>query len=291
MLKFIVIIVIVLGPLSQPHLAYSESTDPCDRIVSLAPSITELLFALDLGNKIVGDTKYCRYPEAAQKITKIGGFLDPNYEVIASLKPTLILTLAEQEDSKQYLQRLGLNTVRIDHRSVAGILDSISKVGALCKIESKSSKLAEDINSRVNAVKLHSLRTQNVRVLIAIGGNAQDGVLSNLFISGRDGYYDVLLKIAGGTNVYTGQTISLPSISEEGIIALNPDVIIQIGSKDDGVKVDAVEIKKAWEKLTSVSAVQFNRIYVFNDDFASIPGPRFVELLEKMARTLHPDPS
>ena len=138
---------------------------------------------------------------------------------------------------------------------------------------------------------MHSLRTQNVRVLIAIGGNAQDGVLSNLFISGRDGYYDVLLKIAGGTNVYTGQTISLPSISEEGIIALNPDVIIQIGSKDDGVKVDAVEIKKAWEKLTSVSAVQFNRIYVFNDDFASIPGPRFVELLEKMARTLHPDPS
>lgn len=261
--------------------------EQCGRIVSLAPSVTETLYALELGSKIEGVTRYCRYPLEAQSKTKIGGFLDPNYELILFLKPDLVVLLAEQADQERYLKQLGVTTLMLDHRSIKGIIQSLGAIGSLCGQPKRAAALAADLTARVAAVRKENEGKPPKKVLIAIGGNEYDGVLSNLFISGRDGYYDEMIKIAGGSNVYAGSTASLPSVSQEGLIALDPEVVIQIGSETDGVRVDPVEIKKAWAKLDMVRAVKEKQVYVLNDDYASIPGPRFIMLLEKINDLLH----
>jgi iron complex transport system substrate-binding protein len=276
--------------LALPMCVQAETVAPsCERIVSLSPSVTETLYALGLGEQVTGVTRYCRYPPEAQAKPKIGGFLDPNNEVILSLKPSLVITVGEQEAERNFLTHLGMRTLSVDHKSISGILNSLDVIGERCGKKREAAALRETLEATLHALKEARAHLPRERVLIAVGGNEQDGVLAHLFISGRDGFYDQMLEIVGGENVYHGSTTTLPSLSKEGLIALNPEVIIQIGSESDGVRTDPSAIRRAWQGLEMIKAVRNGRVYVFTQDFASIPGPRFVKILEEFAKVIHPE--
>lgn len=275
----------LLTDLAQAH----SRPAVCARIVSLAPSVTEVLYALELEENLYGVTRYCRYPPEAMKKLNVGGFLDPNNEIILGLKPSLVVTLREQEVERRFLDRLGVTTREVDHKSIEGVLNSITVLGDLCGASARGSALRGELEARVETIRRARASLPRERVLVAIGGNAQDGVLSNLFVSGKDGYYDQMLSIVGGENVYQGVTASLPSVSKEGLIALNPEVIIQIGSENDGVRIAPEAILKAWRGLEMIKAVKTGRIHVLTQDFASIPGPRFIALVEEFAKIVHPE--
>lgn len=264
-------------------------TAGCTRIVSLAPSLTELAFALSLGDRVVGVTRYCRFPPEAATRPKIGGFLDPSYESILLLHPDVVFVLKEQAEQERFLKEAGIAVITSEHRSVQGILNSISEISAHCNVVEEGAALRNRLEQRVDAVRKKVADAPRIRTMIAIGGDSEEGLLKNVFISGSDGYYNDILRFAGGENVTHGTTVSFPGISAEGVFALNPDVIIQIMAPPEPIAIDSHKILGAWQSLPMLKAVKSKRVYVVSDDFASIPGPRFVDLLERFAKLLHPE--
>ena len=284
---------------SNQIISYEPET--CSRIVSLSPSITEMLFELGLGANIVGVTRYDKYPEQVNKIPKIGGFLDLNIESVVSLRPTLILSLVESKEYLKSIQDISINSQKpllayVDHRNIVGILSSISVVSKLCNVqklgEIKRKMLKEELSNIFSSVKYK----EKLSVLISLGSeNNSDNSLKNIFISGNDGFYTELLKYANATNAYTGKTSALGNVTIEGIIAINPQVIIEIlpEALDSVTNInpnealsDATRLQ-SWDEIKYVEAVKNKRIYTIRDDAALIPSMRMINLLKKFIDILN----
>jgi iron complex transport system substrate-binding protein len=259
------------------------------RIVSLAPSITEVLFAIGLGTRVVGVTRYCKYPAEALKKPKVGGFFDPNYEAIVNLKPDLVIMLPEHEEAKHYFDILHLRTLTVSHASIAGIMDSIVTIGSFCGVESRAREMVANLENRMFRIKTKTEGLYRPRTLISVGRNMGSSDLTDLYVSGKDGFYNEMIMLAGGKNIYQGGTIAFPVVSGEGVLRLNPEVIIEMIPDLGEEKLDSGTLLKEWRASCEVDAVKKNRVYLFDQDYAVVPGPRFIFLLEKMARVLHPE--
>lgn len=263
---------------------------PCQRIVSLAPSITETLFALELGEQVVGVTRFCNYPPAAKNRQRVGGFLDPNLEAILRLRPDLVLLLTDHGELRERVAALGLETLVVNHRNISGILDSFKSIGERCDRGIVAAALRSDSERRMRIVDQGVRGRRQVRTLIAIGTSAGPAGVRGLFLSGRDGYYDELLRLAGGVNVNTSQTVQLPTVSAEGLAHLRPDVIIEVAAgfaAEDRPASQGRPALAGWQGLDFLPAVAQHRVYRIDEDLAAIPGPRFIELLERFAEILH----
>lgn len=261
----------------------------CSRVVSLAPSVTETLFALGLGERVVGVSKYSEYPPEAKRKPRVGGLLDPNLEAIVALKPTLVVLLSEFREKISFIEALGLKTLTLEHRTTRGILESISTIGDACDVTERAQSLRTELAQRMDAVKSRVAAKPAVRTMVVIGESGGDGSLKSFFLSGKDGFYDEILRLAGGTNVVEGMTLGISSIAAEGVITLNPDVIIEIVLANGGPALDHEVVRQAWQQVPSVSAVKSGRIHIIDADYVSVPGPRFVRVLEDFARFLHPE--
>jgi len=258
-------------------------------IISLAPNITETLFALGLGERVVGVTRFCKYPPEALKKEKVGGFFDPNYEAIAALKPDLVILLPEHENIQKYLKELGLKSFVVHNRLIDEILDTIITIGKVCAVEDSAHTLVSEISSRMNIIKERTREVKRPRVMISIGRMFGSGSINEVSISGKNTFYDELLAYAGGVNVYERYDVAFPVLSKEGILYLNPEFIIEMVTDTGERELEEEMIIKEWESFSDVDAVKNNRVYVINQDYAVIPGPRFILLLEYLVRILHPE--
>ena len=249
---------------------------PPQRIISTLPSITEVLFDIGLGGRIVGDSSYTKYPPEAAKIAKIGGLYDINHERIITLKPDLIILSAENSSLRQSLTAPVLT---VDHRSLSGVLDSYLLIGRMFGADTLSiaRKKQRELRSKLNKFELQTEGKEPIRTLISIDRSYGIGKIQNLWVAGADSFLSEAAVKAGGQNVvtHTGQ------YGAEGIIHLAPDVIIDIQISG----TDPAQSLSDWQSLgDSVPAVKHRRILVLTDDFASIPGPRTPLLIEKIAR-------
>lgn len=265
----------------DPNISYN-------RIVSLAPNITEILFSLDLGGKIVGVSEFSNYPPAAQQIPKVGALLNPNFEAIIAQKPDLIIMPREMADYKSRFESLGIQTLIIKHDSIDEILDAINEIGNKCGKSEQAQKIVEDLKSKIRQIQTASQNQIRPRVLISLGHDYSQETLAkpqNISIAGNDGFYSQMIQYAGGKNVYTGM-IKFPVVSWESVVSMNPQIIIDIAPVE--TKPMDVEITiKQWKNFAQVDAAKNNRIYVFTEDYTAIPGPRFILTLEKIARIIH----
>ncbi|MBN2242782.1 MAG: ABC transporter substrate-binding protein [Acidobacteria bacterium] len=257
------------------------------RIISLAPSITETLHALGLMGRVVGVTRYCDYPPEALAKTRIGGYYDPNYEAIVTLDPDLIILLAEHDGPRKHLAGLGYDIVAVDHKSISGILRSIEAVGAACGASEKAKSVTDGIRVRMARIREKASGQPSPRVMVSIGRNMGSGALNDVYISGKEGFYDEMIEMIGGVNAYGGG-VAFPVVSSEGIITMNPEVIIDMvpDLEENGWTQDM--IRGEWKALYQVDAVKRNRVYVFGEDYVAVPGPRFISIMEKMARAMYP---
>jgi len=261
---------------------------PYTRIVSLAPSITETLYALGLGRSVLGVTRYCDYPPDAKAKEKVGDYYRPNYEAIVGLKPDLVIILAEHKEAHGALAGLGLNALSVDHKTVAGILESITTIGGECGREPQALEMRAGIEERISRVKARSAGRPRPRVMISIGRTFGGKALTKVCIAGQDGFYNEMLELAGGENAYKGKIVKFPDISAEGILTLNPDVIIDVVPEaDDQSKKDAILAE--WGTLPKVRALADGRVYVLSGNYVMRPGPRFVRILEDIAGVVHPE--
>jgi len=267
-------------------ISISVSDQRCSRIVSLAPSITETLFELDLGSSIVGRTRYCLYPPLARKIPEIGGFLDTNLESIAATRPSIAILLKEQGELAVKLEALHIPTVIVDQRSVKGILDSISTIGRECHQEARATALRRKLEGSITTIQNQVAGITPKRAFVSVGRVAENGKLTSIFVAGSDGFYSDILKLAGGENANKGTTVTLPTVSPEGIIALNPDVIFEIVTEPGAESLSDSYLEALWHAIPGISNVP---VFILRADYVGIPGPRFPLLLADIAARLHPE--
>ena len=257
------------------------------RMISMAPSITETLYALDLDDRIVGVSTYCDYPPEALEKPKIGGYLNPNFEAVLSLDPDLVVLLTTAGRQSTAFEKLGLRTLRVDHRSVEGIMRSIELVGAACGAEQKADNILTDIRHRLDKIEQAVAGRPRPRVMIAIERSPGTGRLEDVYIAGCDGHIDRIIELAGGTNAYNQGTVRFPVVSREGILEMNPEVIVDLVSGLAGKSADDAAVRADWESLDQVAAVRSHRVHLVTDDYATVPGPRYILFVEKLARLIH----
>jgi iron complex transport system substrate-binding protein len=258
--------------------------EPCARIVSLAPSVTEVIFDLGLGDNLVGVTRYCRYPTEAQAIAKVGGFYDMSLENLLALKPTYVFGLRENAEIRNSATKFGVPSQEVDHTTIAGIKKSIETIAAVCGVAERARAKLAHLEQREQAIRAEMRDYPPYKTLVIVGRMHEGDALSGVYVSGKDGFYSGVVEILGLRNVNSNATVAIPTLSPEGLLALAPEVIVEIVNTDDPESpADEVSL---WKRYGTLPAVRDGRIYVFRQDYASIPGPRYIVLVEEFARRL-----
>jgi iron complex transport system substrate-binding protein len=270
--------------LAQPA---SGTQTPCGRMISMAPSITETLYALGLGANVVGVTTFCERPKEAASKPKVGGYFDVNYEAALALRPTLVVIHGGRGDQEERFKRLGVKAVSVDHTSVNGIIGSIKTVGSLCGVDENAKRLVNNLRERMDKIRAKVNGAAKPRVLVAVGRNIGSTSVAEAYIAGKKSYYDDLITLAGGFNAYEGVAVATPMVSAEGIIWLKPDYVIELIPPLDGKAPDPLAAEKDWAKLSAMGGGFKTRVIV--GGHTVIPGPDFVALLEEMAKIIHPE--
>ena len=274
---------------SEPPAKKSGNTEAPRRIVSLSPSTTEILYALNLDDRVVGVTDFCNYPPEAKQKTRLGGFLDPNFEAIASLKPDMVFILPEQQNVRNFLKEMKIPFRIVNNKTVADILGAIKIIGNVCHVRKQAMALVDSLAGRIEKIRKLTQEKNRPKVLVSIGRSIGNGTLADVYAAGENTYYSELIRIAGGQNALQNKSVAYPLLSGEGLVKLNPDIIVDIifGAAEDSLAAEAA--KKDWQQLPQIKAVRENQIFMINASYAVIPGPRFILLLDKLAQIIHPE--
>jgi iron complex transport system substrate-binding protein len=271
-----------------PSTSSAKSAPPA-RIVSLAPSVTEVLFELGLGDRVVGVTRFCDYPKAAKKLPPVGGFFDPNYEAILALKPDLVILLSSGDEIRQRLERLGIATLTLRHETIPDILKSFETVGGACGVEAKARETVERLRRECEAVVKKTAGRPKTRTLVSVGRDLTAGNLGSVYAAGPGNLYDEIVGMVGGINVLADRKSAYPQVSAEAVLMLKPDVIVELTGELPADGPNPETIARHWRALGDIPAVKNNRVHVLTGNFAVRPGPRYVDIVRKMARLLHPE--
>ncbi len=258
----------------------SVPTNPT-RIISLAPNITEILFALDAEGRIVGVTEFSNYPPEAQKLPKVGTYIKPNIERMVELSPDLVIATADgdKEGEVKKLDSLGIPVYVINPTDIKGIIETIREVGDLIGSTDEATELTMEMEKRISDVKERVSKYPKVRVLLELGIDPIITISSGTF-------QDDLIGLAGGINIAAGERVRYPRFSIEEVIVRAPDVIIitsMTSVEDHGQGI------KRWSRWETIPAVRDGRIYVLDSDIIDRPSPRIVDGLEVLARFFHPE--
>ena len=274
----------------DPSGRQQAAGSPCRRIVSMAPSITETLFALGLGERVAAVTRYCEYPAEAKEKPRIGGFYDANYEALLALTPDLAILLPEQEKVRQFFDKQGIEVLVVNNKTIVDTLAMIGTIAGRCGVEGRGKELTAELVAKREAIRQEARRlAQPPRVLVSIGGNMGSGPEARICVAGPETFYGQLLSLAGGYDAYQGRQ-AFPEISREGLLELNPEVIIDIAVNTDyrplGTAAKRAMLDK-WRKIAAgTAAARDGRIHILEGDYLVIPGPRFIQALEDVATVI-----
>jgi len=254
--------------------------DPPTRIVSLAPSVTEMLFAVGAGEQVVGVTTFCDYPPEARAKAKVGGAF-PNLEVVLSLKPTLVLAPRDfiRPDMVAKLDQLKVALFILEANSLEDVLRHIQMIGRMVNRPEQAGAVVADLRRRVTEVKTRTAAATRPRVFYVLNSDP-------LMTAGPGSFIHQLIELAGGSNVAAGAPVSYPRLSLEEVIRQDPQVILFPVGDEEGIPEQE---QQRWMRWPTLSAVKANRFVRIPSVLLDRPGPRIVEGLERLARELHPD--
>ena len=258
------------------------------RIVSTSPSITETLFALGLGPRVVGVSRYCRFPAEVVSLPKVGTYLQPDAELIARLKPDLAIVNPKANQIDRQLTTLRIRFATIDEGGLDNVYSTLRIIGDAAGVPARATALIDDIRGRLDKIRATVARRRPQRVLVIVG--RRPGTLTDLVAVGRSSYLSDLVTIAGGVNVLADNSLpQYPRISMETVIRLAPDVIIDAGDMGDTPQdrqARRVQTEGLW-KQQPLAASRAGRVHAVISDAFVVPGPRVVEAAETMALWLH----
>jgi len=260
------------------------SAPPAERIISLAPANTEIIYALGLQDRLVGVTEFCNYPPAAKDKPKVGGFSTVDIEKAVALNPDLVLAAEIHNKSvTPQMQKIGFRVVSLYPKTVQGVLQDITLTGRLCGADSDAATLTADLQKRVDAVNAATSGLSpglRPRTLLIIWNDP-------MMVAGKSTLIDDIIRLAGGTNV-ASDINGFASMNLESIISADPQVIIVPTSMDE--KGDPLwEFVTTDPRMVNTSAVNNGRVYKIEGDLIYRHSPRCITALEQIATFLHPE--
>lgn len=255
-----------------------------ERIVSLSPANTEILFALGLGDRIVGVTEYCTYPEAALSKDKIGGFSTINTEKIAVLNPDLLVAAdGNSEETIAHLRELGYTIITVNADTIDTTLADIRLIGKAAGVDSAAEELVSSMQADLAEIAEKTKGAEKPTILHCMWTDP-------LWVSGSGTFQDEMISAAGGVNAAAAEG-GWVALTMEKFLTMNPDIIVV--DSGDGMGVGTDDALKNFflkdSRMQSLSAVQNERVYVVNADIIDRGGPRIVEGVEALAEIAHPD--
>jgi iron complex transport system substrate-binding protein len=264
-----------------------NSIQPPQRIISLVPATTEMLFTMGAGHRIAGVSDYDRFPPEVSKLPKVGGLIDPNVERVISLRPDLVIVYDTQTDLKQQLDRARIPMFQYVHRGLPDITETMRALGERVGAKAAADAAAGRIEAQLAAVKARVAGRPRPSTLLVFGREA--GTLRHIDASGGYGFLHDVLELAGGTDVLGDLKQQSVDVSTEMILRRAPEAIIEL-HYGESLKTERIEDeRKVWNALPSVPAVKNHRVYLLRGDEFVVPGPRIVMAAERFAQTLHPE--
>lgn len=251
-----------------------------ERIVSLAPGITEILFALGAGNRVVGVTQFSNYPPKVEKLAKVGSYVHLNIEKILALQPDLVIGIKDGNPKAvvERLSALGIPAFIINPKSLDHIIDTIRNIGQVIGAEETASSLTKQMAQRMREVDRRVEGAPRPKVFFQIG-------IDPIISAGRGTFIDALIQRAGGLNV-TAIKAGYPHLNVEHVLIAQPDIIFISSMARNQV---FEKVKQFWQQWPDIPAVKNDSIYIIDSDTLDRPSPRIVDGLETLARLIHPE--
>jgi iron complex transport system substrate-binding protein len=254
------------------------------RIVSLSPGLTETLYALGMGDRIVASDQYSDFPAENKPKATLNTYPKPNTEELVSLHPDLVVALVEGDDFIQQMDARGIKVLKIFPKTYDATLHDIDELGQVVDATPRATQLTSDMRRRADAVIAKTRDAPKISVLYEL--DASDP--TKPWVAGPDGFFGNLVPLAGGKNVFDDLGRPSGQVSTEQIIARNPTIVI-LGDTNAPFNAQTPAMVKLRTGWNQIDAVKNGRIFALNDAFLSRPGPRLVDGLEQMARLLHPE--
>ena len=257
------------------------------RVVSLVPALTEMFFAIGAGPQMVGVGNFDTFPPEVKALPRVGALLDTDTERILSLRPTLVVTYGSQTELQKQFERAGITTYVYRHGGIQTIFQTMRELGDATGRRAQADRVVRDLQARLDAVRAKVRGRPNPLVLLVIG--RQPNTLREIYVSGGRGFLHEMLEIAGGRNAFADVARESVQPSHETLIARRPDVIVELQAEGMFQAADISADRAAWSTLSSIPAVRQRQVHVLTGQYLVVPGPRFVQAIETLARTLHPE--
>ena len=250
------------------------------RIVTLTPSINEIVYALGMGKNVVANTQYCDFPEESKSVKKVGGYATISLEKILQAKPTVVI--AQNYDAKMLanLKSLNIKTMVFKTDTLSSIKSTITTLGEYFKVQTRAKELNSKINSSLNSL---SGLVSNKNVLLVIG--PRKDLNNQIYITGNNLYFEDIIKASGNKNAYFSTSKNQPVVNSEKIINMNPDIIIMLSPFLDGKKEEQKELLDSWLKLPVNASINKN-IYFIDKEYAGIPSQRVIYFMRDFKKIL-----
>lgn len=281
------VLALVLLPQAALALTTTDQTGrrlvlpaPPARIISLVPSVTEILFTIGAQDRLVGVTDFCDYPAEARRKASVGGMLAPNLETMVALKPDLVVatTSGNRHETFDQLARLKIPVYLVNPITVADVLDLLSRLGRLTDRAGAADRAVASLRERIQAVSARVAGRPRPRVLYVLWPDP-------LIVPARDALVSELIALAGGDSVTADGGQGYPRYSMEAALARNPEVIILASHGSEKSPL----VRSKWERFSQVPAIAAGRLHTMDGNLMHRYGPRMVDGLEKLARLIHPE--
>ncbi len=276
--------VAITGLRQDRGLAEPATPKETGRIVCMAPNLTEIVFALGLGDRVVGVSLESDYPPAAKERAKIGTFWQPDVESVIAARPDLVITLGfeQQRTAADRLQRMGCNCLTLSIEKVPELYGAIKEIGAATGSRPQSDALVANIRTRLEKLSRVIKKGEKVRVLWVVQREP-------LRVAGRETFVNEMIEMAGGRNAIGRTFHRYPPVGAEQVIACSPEVIIEPAMVQTDLRAQRDTALEYWSRFRNLPAVAGKRVYVIPGDLVSRLGPRLYEAVETIARCIEPE--
>lgn len=258
---------------------------PPARIISLVPALTEMVFAIGAGDRVIAVSSYDEDPPEVKKLPRVGALLDPDVERIISLRPDLVLLYGSQTDLMTQLRRASIPYYEYRHGGLNTVTATIRELGQRLGREQQAETVAAHIEQRLDALRKRTAGLAKPRVMLVF--SRERGSLRNIYASGGRGFLHDMLQAAGGVNVFADIQAESVQASSELILARRPDVILELRPTDIPAPNEQQAEMDAWRTLASIPAVRNNRLHFLPGRWYVVPGPKVADGAEAMFKLLH----
>jgi cobalamin transport system substrate-binding protein len=256
------------------------------RIISIIPAVTEMLFAIGAGDRVVGVSSYDNYPPEVTSRERVGALIDPNIERILTLRPDLVIVYGTQQELIARLDRAGVPRFDYQHAGLADITVTLRRLGERIGLAQDADRVASRIERDIGDVRARVSGRPRPKTALIFGREA--GSLRSIYASAGVGFLHDMLEAAGGTDAFADVKSQNLQLSAETLLARAPEVIVEVSASAGWTPEKIERERRVWNALPSLPAVRTGRVYILADDRLSIPGPRVAEAIRLLARALHP---